>query len=79
MVKARLNDKMDDVKVEIHGDIRTVSVETMFLVHSIGEQLEKVTGVSARTHIVNLCKLIIEDDMTMMQTMELAEKKNHEG
>lgn len=74
MVRAELNEKMDDIKVEMHGDARAVSTETMYLVKLVGDQLEKHTGISARTHIVNMCKLIVEDDMTMTQTMRLAEK-----
>lgn len=74
MIRAELNEKMDDIEVEIHGDIRKVCTEVMFLVKEIGNQLEKATGISSRTHIVNMCKLVIEDHMTMTQTIDLAEK-----
>lgn len=74
MVRAELNEKMDDIAVEMHGDVRAISTEAMYLVKMVGDQLEKFTGIRARTHIVNMCKLIVEDDMSMTQTMDLAKK-----
>ena len=74
MVRAEFNDKMDDLEMEIHGDVLAVSAEVMSLVREVGKQLEELTGISSRTHIVNMCKMVIDDHMTMSQTIDLAEK-----
>ena len=73
MIKAQYNEDTGDIMTAIHGDMHDVMVEMMFLVNNIGKQLEKVTGVSSRTHITNMCKLIIDDDMTPEQVDELVE------
>lgn len=74
MVRAELSEKMDDIKVEMHGDARAVTTEVMYLMKMAGAQLESLSGISARTHIVNMCKLIVSDDMDMSQTFDLAMK-----
>ncbi len=74
MIKAQYNEDIGVLMTAIHGDMYDVMLEMMFLVDKIGKQLEKATGVSSRTHIVNMCKLIIDDDITPDQIEELVLK-----
>ena len=73
MIKAQYNEDTGDMMTAIHGDMYDVMMEMMFLVKNIGKHLEEKTGTSSRTHIVNMCKLIIDDDMTPDQVDELVE------
>ena len=74
MIKAQYNEDTGDMMTSVHGEMHDVMLEVIFLIKNIGKQLEKVTGTSSRTHIVNICKLIIDDDMTPEQVDELVEK-----
>ena len=74
MIKAQYNEDTGDMMTVVNGDMYDVMLETIFLLRNIGKHLEEKTGTSSRTHIVNMCKLIIDDDMTPEQVYELVEK-----
>jgi hypothetical protein len=74
MIKAQYNEDTGDMMTVANGDMYDVMLEMIFLIKNIGKHLEEVTGTSSRTHIVNICKLIIDDDMTPEQVDELVEK-----
>lgn len=73
MIKAQYNEDTGDMITVANGDMYDVMLETIFLLKNIGKHLEEKTGTSSRTHIVNMCKLIIDDDMTPDQVDELVE------
>lgn len=73
MIKAQYNEDTGDMMTVANGDMYDVMLETIFLLKNIGKHLEEKTGTSSRTHIINMCKLIIEDDMTPEQVDELVE------
>lgn len=73
MIKVQYNEDTGDMMTVVNGDMYDVMLETMFLLKNVGKHLEKLTGTSSRTHIVNMCKLIIDDDTTPDQVDELVE------